>query len=447
MHDLRGNPVSTSSAVAMAAAERALWRMMSFYDVPLADLDEAAAADPGWCLPPLMKAGFLLSLTEPALVPEARALIDAAEARPAAPSMREQGHVQALKALCEGRWEAAVSAWDQVLIEHPRDALALQWAHLWDFYRGDRIGLRARPARCLSAWDEADPLWPAVMALHAFGLEENHLHAQAEEAARQALARDPRVPWAIHAAAHVMDMQGRHDDGAAWLRAHQAHWTEGNGFAIHLWWHAALFRLEGLDLGGALRLLDHHLAPEQLLITLNRVDAAALLWRLHLLGTDVHSRCEALAAAWPRDALQAGHSAFNDVHALLPLLASEQWAEAEAWIGRCAAQALAAEATRHANHALARDLGLPLMRGLLAQAQGEHRAAADALYAARDRAQRLGGSHAQRDLIELSLLAACVPTARDAGHRRLGQALVRERLAAKPATPLTRHWQVLLSGT
>ena len=44
--DARGNPVSTGSALALDASERALWRMMSFYGTPLADLDAAIAADP-----------------------------------------------------------------------------------------------------------------------------------------------------------------------------------------------------------------------------------------------------------------------------------------------------------------------------------------------------------------------------------------------------------------
>ena len=44
---------------------------MSFYDTPLADLDAASANDPGWALPHVMRAGFLLSLTEPSLLAEA----------------------------------------------------------------------------------------------------------------------------------------------------------------------------------------------------------------------------------------------------------------------------------------------------------------------------------------------------------------------------------------
>ena len=446
MKDLRGLPTSSESAAALEHAERALWRMMSFYDAPLADLEAASAADPAWALPGLMRAGFLLSLAEPGHVDEARQALEAVDLGLAGPNPglrpltpREAAHRQALGAVAEGRWGAACQVWDALLLEHPLDALALQWAHLWDFYRGDLAGLKGRPARCLTAWDEADPLQPFVAALLAFGLEENREYAAAEDLGRRALARDPRVPWAVHAVAHTMEMQGRFEDGAAWLRHHQPAWGEGNGFAVHLWWHGALFRLEGLDCGGAMRLADSHLSGEALQITLQRLDAAALLWRLHLLEQDVGERCAALLRGWPLDDDTAGYYAFNDVHALLPMLAAGEIARAESWIARCAQRALDAQDARRSNHRMARDVGLPLMRGLLAWARGDGDTAASLLYPARSAAQVFGGSHAQRDLIDQSLLAACA-LAGGASARGLGQALLRERQWSKPATPLTRHW-------
>jgi tetratricopeptide (TPR) repeat protein len=418
------------------AVESATWRAMSFYDTPLADLDAAIAADPGWVLPHVFKAGFLASLTETALLPEAQRHLDAARTlvTPSTPA-RERAHLDAVALVLEGRWCAACKAWDALLIEHPRDALALQWAQLWDFYRGDTAALRARPARALPEWDEDDPLYPHVLALWAFGLEENHRYDAAEEAARKALSIDPRAPWAVHAVAHVMEMQGRFDEGAAWLRAHQVHWAEGNGFATHLWWHTALFRLEGLDIAGTLRVVDGHLASDLLEIGLQRVDAASMLWRLHLLGADVAARARALADGWPRDGA-AGHYAFNDVHLLLPLLAAGDIARAEHWLARCAERAMNGNDARRDNHAVARELGLPLARGLIAFARGENDAAADLLYPLRAQLSRWGGSHAQRDVIDLTLLAACTR----GGRRAMGHALINERILAKPVTPLTRHW-------
>ena len=445
-HDVRGNPVGSESAAARDAVESATWRLMSFYDTPLADLDAAIAADPAWPMPHAMKAGFLLSLTEPSQVPLAAAHLDAAQAlvQPGVTPERERAHLEALQSLLDGRWSAACRQWDALLIDHPRDALALQWAQAWDFYRGDAAQLRARPARALPEWDEDDPLFPHVLALWAFGLEECNLHAAAEDAGRRALALDARAPWAVHAVAHVMEMQGRFDEGAAWLRGHQPQWAEGNGFATHLWWHTALFRLEGLDIAGTLRVVDGHLAPELLEIGLQRVDAASMLWRLHLMGADVVERCCALTASWPHARDDAGHYAFNDVHALMPILVAVDLARAEQCVARAAARVLAADDVRRDNHAMARDVGLPLARGLLAFARADFDAAADLLYAARSGAPRFGGSHAQRNVIDQTLLAAC---ARGQGRKALGRALLNERLLAKPMTPLTAHWAAALGTT
>ena len=85
---------------------------------------------------------------------------------------------------------------------------------------------------------------------------------------------------------------------------------------------------------------------------------------------------------------------------------------------------------------MAREVGLPLMRGLLALARGDADGAVDLIAPVRSLAARLGGSHAQRDLIDQTLLAA----AAQGGRRSLGRALLNERMMAKPLTPLTRHW-------
>jgi hypothetical protein len=90
---------------------------------------------------------------------------------------------------------------------------------------------------------------------------------------------------------------------------------------------------------------------------------------------------------------------------------------------------------------MAREVGLPLMRGLLALARGDADSAVDLIYPVRRLAPHFGGSHAQRDLIDQTLLAAAALGSR----RALGRALLNERCMAKPLTPLTRHWQERLS--
>lgn len=436
VRDARDQRLGTAVREAADHAESALARMMSFQGSPLPDLDAARSADPTWALPLLMLAGHWLSLDEATHLPCALALLDEAAPLCAGAPPREQAHLAALRAVAEGRWQQACRLWDELLLEHPRDALALQWAHHWDLCLGDTISLRLRPARSLPEWDESDPLFPHMLGLYAFGLEENNLYPQAEDVGRRAVGASPSAPWAVHAVAHALDMQGRFEDGTAWLRQHQPRWAEDNVFAAHLWWHMALFRLEALDLPGVHRLMDAHLSGPATATLAQRLDAASLLWRMHLLGEDVGARFVQLLheAAVPPE--EAGHWAFHDVHLMLAYLGAGELVQAEAWLARCAARAMQPEEARRSNHAVAREVGLPVMRGLLALARGEAEQAVATLQAVRPMVRRLGGSHVQRDLVDQTLMAA----AAQAPHAPVGRALLNERLMAKPATPLTRSW-------
>ncbi|MBX3607453.1 MAG: tetratricopeptide repeat protein [Piscinibacter sp.] len=438
MNDARGNPVGTSSQAALAHAEIAQWRMCSFFDVPLADLEAASAEDPQWMLPHVLRAGFLLSLTEPALLPDARAALEQADLRAAHAPPRERAHLAAASRCAAGDWHGACALWEQILLEHPRDIAALQWAHLFDFYRGDARNLRGRVARVLPEWLRDDPLHPYLLGMLAFGLEECNQYAQAEDVGRQACARAAKVPWATHAVAHVMEMQGRHEDGRRWLNDTRAVWAEGNGFAGHHWWHLGLFHLEAMDLPGALALYDEHQGGAHAVLTLQRLDGAALLWRLQLLGADPGGRWADLALGWDLGPRDAGHSAFNDAHALLVLLGLHDRARAETLLG---AALRVAERGGDANAGMAREVGVPLMRGLLAFDAGDMAEAIRLLLPLRETAHHFGGSHAQRDLIELTLLAAC---AAPRGERRLGRALLNERMLARGRTPMIDHWRVRL---
>ncbi|HEX8705102.1 MAG TPA: tetratricopeptide repeat protein [Myxococcaceae bacterium] len=436
MNELGEVPLGTSSTHAREHHERALWHLVSFYGDPMAAFDATISADPRWGLARILKAVFLLTLTEPGLVPQARQLLTEAEPLMAKALPHEQGHFRAAQAALDGRWHEAVTLWDALLLAHPRDLLALTAAHLFDFYRGDARNLRARVARVLPEWPADDPLQPYVLGMYAFGLEECNLYPQAEAVGREALARDPRGPWAIHAVAHVMEMQGRHTEGVAWLQERQPDWST-NGLAVHLWWHLALFRLETLDTAAALALFDAHIAGSASSTNLQWLDGAALLWRLQLLGVEVGARWQALAGDWADPLAHAGHYAFNDVHALLALLGSGELARA---------QALLAASTQRAqtdNHAMMREVGLPLMQGLMAYASGDAAEACRLLYPLRTVAHHFGGSHAQRDLIDQTLLAAA---SQSVTGRPVGRALLNERRLAKPMTPLTDYWAMRLSS-
>ena len=432
--DPRGCPVGTTSQAAQDHAEKAIWRLASYFGDPLADLDAAIAADPAWILPHLMKTNALLTMAEQrfnAMAGESLAHGLAANAgRGMQP--REQAQLAATRACLAGQWRTACDLRDGILVDHPQDVAALIPAHLFDFYRGDSLNLRKRVARVLPDWSPSAPLYSYVLGQYAFGLEECNLYPQALETGQRALELDPRDPWAVHAVAHVHEMLGRYEEGALWLTSREQDWSPDNGFAFHNWWHLALFNLEKLDSDAALRIFDEHVAPGAEL-ALQQVDAAALLWRLSLMDIDVGDRWSRLAPVWPAAAPDAGFYSFNDLHAVLTHVGAGDIGQAQRILD--IAIAGADEATTCGP--VAAEVGIPLMRSVIAMAQGRHDSAVEGLLAVRETAHRFGGSHAQRDLVEQTLLAAAIRS----GRRPLARHLLNERVMAKPDSPLTDFWK------
>jgi len=430
--DGRGCPVSTASSRAIEHAEKALWRMVSYYGNALDDLDAAIAEDPAWPLPHVMKANALLSMTEHGLgLMAAESLQRAAELAAAGRGNdRERRHIAATRLCAGGQWQQACDAWERILLDHPQDLVALQIGHLFDFYRGDARNLHRRVARVLPEWSTQAPLYSFVLGMHAFGLEESNLHSHALDAGQAALEMEARDPWAVHAVTHVHEMQGRFDEGARFLASCSDDWSPDNGFAFHNWWHLALFHLERCDTSAALALLDERVMPGAE-FALQRIDISALLWRLRLMGVDAGERWGASADAWP-EAPEVGYYAFNDLHAVLSLVGAGRLGDAERVIE--AARARSGELSTVG--AMAADVGVPLMLGVLAYGRGRYADAADSLWAVRDGCHRFGGSHAQRDLVDQTLMDAAIR----AGQRQLARHLLNERLLTKPRSPLTQHW-------
>src|SRR5262245_23903095 len=138
---------------------------------------------------------------------------------------REASHVAALDRLLAGNWIAAAVTLDFHNAAYPRDLLGLQAGHLIDFFRASARGLRDRIARALPQWPRSMPGRGIVLGMYAFGLEETGDYGRAEEFGRQATDVEPLDCWAHHAVAHVMEMQGRAQDGVAWMIDRERYWA------------------------------------------------------------------------------------------------------------------------------------------------------------------------------------------------------------------------------
>jgi tetratricopeptide (TPR) repeat protein len=308
-------------------------------------------------------------------------------------------HTAAIRIAVDGDYSAAVRAYDQILQEHPTDELALGVAHVFDYLLGNPGALRARAARALAAWSPQSPSYHAALSLFAFALQECGDYAAAEEVARRALEREPLDMRAHHAVAHVMEMQGRFEEGVRWMGGRSAYWTGNGAASVHLWWHLALYHVELGQPENALAVYDHRMRGDSLS---ELIDASALLWRLHLHGVDCGERFAHLAASWAPYAEDA-HCAFNDLHAIMAFAGARRWDCAERLL---AAQARCVERPGcGTNQDMTRLVGLPASRALFAFGRGDYASADALLRGLPPIAHRIGGSHAQRDILQLTRAA------------------------------------------
>jgi hypothetical protein len=427
LHDNLGLTLSGATAGSLDAYERAVSGFQRFGGDPIGLANEAIAAAPGFVVAHVLK-GYLYALsTEPKAAAVARDIHTIAEPLPATP--REKAHVEALGALASGNWHRAGAVLRAISKEHPLDTLALQAGHQIDYFTGSTASLRDRIAAALPAWESTMPGYHSTLGMYAFGLEENGEYAAAEAAGRQAAALEPRNGWAQHAVAHVMEMQSRQKEGIGWMRANPDAWSRDSFLQVHNWWHLSLFHYDLGETDEVLALYDGPIYGARSTMALNMVDASAILWRLFLGGVDAGERWAPLAQNWLPFA-SAGNYAFNDVHAMMAFIGAGRWDAAQTLLD---AQQEAMKAGDD-NAGFTRDVGHPVARGLYEFGRGNHAQAVKSLEPVRSIASRFGGSHAQRDVIDLTLIEAAIRC----GDRVKAVSFTANRLAARPQSPLSR---------
>jgi tetratricopeptide (TPR) repeat protein len=417
IQDIQGHALSGCNGAALDAFEQASHELRCFVGDPLTSANRALEHAPAMTMAHALVAWLCLLGTEPAGVAAACAALSAAKQGPA--TEREAMHLHAIAQLVAGEWHAAGRTLEDLSIRWPLDTLALQAGHQIDFFTGHSRMLRDRIARALPAWQPGRPAHHAVLGMLAFGLEETGDYAQAERLGREAVALERQDGWGWHAVAHVLEMQQRRREGIQWLRGDMAAWSEGSFFAIHNSWHLALFHLGLGEVGEALALVDERILAGASPVVMNMIDASAMLWRLQLQGVDVGTRWQALAERWAPVA-EAGNYAFNDLHAMMAFMGAGRDDEARRL---SAAQARAVQGEGD-NVGFLRDVGLDATQAIVDFAHGRYGEAAERLRRARRHAHRFGGSHAQRELIDLTLIEA----AGRGGQHALAEALRYERV-------------------
>jgi tetratricopeptide (TPR) repeat protein len=431
------SPAGPARAVADLQSRRdhALALLLTHRGNPLAEIDRVLADDPH-CVPcHCLRAAAIVLADAVTARPQLAASLAAIEA--ACPDTNDPArrHADAARAWLEGDPALADERYGAIVINRPHDVLALATAHALDFRLGRRGMLRDRLAQALPAWNAAMPGYASVLAMYAFGLEENGQYRRAEKLARRALSIDPRHPGAIHALAHVMEMEGRAREGLAFLDKTKEAWIEDTGFSVHLAWHHALFQIEADDSASALATYDAQIASQRDAQMPALADGSALLWRLKLRNIPVGERWRELADRWERQSL-AGVRPFFVIHAMIAFAAAGRTA--------AAARAFAALPRIDTSDAsaplLEKVLAAPLCEALLAFAGGDYAACVEWLRPVHGIAHRCGGSLAQCDIIHLTFTEAALR----AHKPRLAGVLVGERAAQKPTSRLNARLQARL---
>lgn len=425
IHDEHGSPM-TGSTESVRVYNHAIDRLLRFHpDVVLA---ADALANDHSTVPMGQALIAYLHLMSTDTGDLAGAMGAANHLRATARHPRELLHSSAIDAWLGGEWAEASEILDVALQRWPTDLLALALGHQLDFFLGDAANLRDRVGRSLPEFDPSHPHVGFVRGMHSFGLEEAGHYGAAEDEGLAAIAANRDDVWAVHAVVHTYEMQGRVDDGLRFMLSREADWGTGNLFTVHNWWHLALYCLEAGDLQRALEIYDgqlHHDGSAG--VPIEMLDATALLWRFLLDGADTGDRFAPLADAWALKLADDPWSSFNELHAVMANVGSGKLDEARAVLERSRAYAAHGGGT---NRWMTDQIGIPASDAVIAFGEGRYGEAVASLMPIHRHLHRFGGSHAQRDALQRTLLEAALR----AGEDELARALTAERISVRDSS-------------
>jgi tetratricopeptide (TPR) repeat protein len=411
--DRYGLPISTSSETARDAYIAGCDAVLSAEHGDAAHLARALAGDPDFALAhvALARARFLMADVAGARQSAARARALAASATP-----REQGHVDALSLAIEGKPVEAFAATQAHLARHPRDAMvAAPATGVFGL-----IGFSGRQDREPEQVAFLEALRPHLandwwfQAVYAFALEEVGRLDEAFDLIECSLAANPRNAHGAHIKAHVLYEQGENRAALDYLDSWLPAYAREGLMHCHISWHVALFALMLGDTGRAWQVYEAQVHPGGAWGPALNVatDAPAFLWRAELAGQPRREPLWREARDYALKSFPKAGIAFVDVHRALACVATDDPAGIESVVTELEQRAAAGRSP-------AGEVVPQLAAGLAAYGKGDWAAAIAGLERALAGTVRIGGSRAQRDLIENTLLAAYLKDGRTADARKL----------------------------
>jgi uncharacterized NAD(P)/FAD-binding protein YdhS len=273
--DPLGLPLSTT-AEAAAAYNAGLERLMRLQSGADEKLLEAVSLDPDFAVG---HAALAMLGHEGGAGVDVAASLEAAQrsARDRADE-RERSLVDVVSRRVQDVRNSGATALMNHVAQHPRDVLAVSAAV-------PTIAFSGVTDIQQEAWELVEGLAPAYgdhwwyISLLAFTRQDQSRFDDAGLLAESALECEPTSGHAVHAQTHVMYETGRHEAGRAWLD----HWVAESGRAAshraHFSWHAALHELAIGDTEAVRQRYYTQLAPPTVMGVRALIDSASLLWR------------------------------------------------------------------------------------------------------------------------------------------------------------------------
>jgi tetratricopeptide (TPR) repeat protein len=422
MTDRYGLVISTASAAAAEHYQIGMDRLLSYGFGADQAFAEAAAADDGLALAHAGRALFAFLQADGS---GARTAIARAREVVASASRRERQHVEALTAIVGGDGARGLELVEEHVREFPRDALLLNQAASTIGFSGraDREEYRrAFVERLAPAY--ADDWW--FQSALGFAYMEEGRFAEARRLSERSLAQYPANASASHNVAHVYFETVDNDGGAAFLEDWLASYDRRAPFHCHLAWHLALFELHRDRARRALEIYERDIATSKN-ARLAVMDGSALLWRLRLYGGIDGPLPWRPLIDLARRVTRPGFI-FGDVHAALVYASCGDEAALTALIDGL--RALDAK-----GHPIAGPVGLPIVHGIAAFHAGDWTRALAHFESVGTEIHRMGGSHAQWELFEETMVVCQLRLGRHEEAARL----IRRRLQQR-ASPRDLGW-------
>lgn len=419
-------PLSTASAAARDAYVQGADLALTLYPGAVEAFDRAIASDPGFALAHAGKAQVHMRYGEAAA---ARAAMAAAKDLSAGLPAREASHIAFFGLASTGQTDAAIAHLNEHLASWPRDALVVATAANPNGLIGGsgRIGQKHQIAALM---DRLAPHYgddPWFLSYHAMALSEDGQLAAARPMIERSVAANPHNAHGAHGFAHICYESGEADTARAYLSSWLPAYPRDGFFHGHLSWHLSLCELQAGNWQAALHLyrdaivMDRHSGGPQQKMS----DGAAFLWRSELAGYPRDAAAWRGLHAYAGRALPRPGSGLADLHVILTQAVAGDDA---ALAGRTRQMQDAARAGRYPSG----DYLPALSRGFVAFERGDLAAAIAALAPLAGENERIGGSRAQHDLIEFTLLKAYL----EAGRLEEARSLLAARRPGASGVPV-----------